>query len=121
MVELKKPIQFGKTKQEIKLHNFDDVFPDNTVTFVSGWGNTKNNSESRDKLRGAEVPLVNQKKCQEAYDSHKITPRMVCAGFEQGGKDSCQVRHMLTELDLSRCFNLFLIFFFKNRVIQAVH
>lgn len=40
----------------------------------------------------AEVPLVNQKKCQEAYASFgDITPRMICAGFyKEGGKDACQ-------------------------------
>lgn len=40
----------------------------------------------------AEVPLVNQQKCVEAYESFGgITPRMICAGFEkQGGKDACQ-------------------------------
>lgn len=40
----------------------------------------------------AEVPLVNQQRCVEAYESFGgITPRMICAGFEkQGGKDACQ-------------------------------
>lgn len=40
----------------------------------------------------AEVPIVNQKVCINAYSSFGgITPRMICAGLlEQGGKDSCQ-------------------------------
>lgn len=40
----------------------------------------------------AEVPLVNQRKCQDAYSSFSpITPRMICAGFyAEGGKDACQ-------------------------------
>nr|WCR76449.1 trypsin-like protein [Sitodiplosis mosellana] len=92
LLELEEPLQFDDTKQAIQLHNFDEVFPDNTNAFVSGWGNTQNSSESSLQLRGAEVPLVNQKKCNEAYTSFSpITPRMICAGFyEEGGKDSCQ-------------------------------
>ena len=36
----------------------------------------------------AEVPLVNQKKCQVAYP--QLTPRMICAGFyDLGGKGAC--------------------------------
>lgn len=52
LLELEEPIQFDATKQAIKLHNFDEVFPDNTTTLVSGWGNTQNSSESRLQLRG---------------------------------------------------------------------
>lgn len=54
LLELEEPIQFDETKQAIKLHNFDEVFPDNTTTLVSGWGNTQNSSESRLQLRGGE-------------------------------------------------------------------
>lgn len=39
----------------------------------------------------AEIPIVNQKVCETAYKSVKsITPRMICAGQKEGGKDSCQ-------------------------------
>ena len=43
-------------------------------------------------IYSAEVPLVNQKRCQVAYmRDAPITPRMICAGFyDQGGKDACQ-------------------------------
>lgn len=52
LLELEEPIDFDQTKQAIKLHNFDDVFVDNTTTLVTGWGNTQNISESRLQLRG---------------------------------------------------------------------
>ncbi|XP_031638810.1 polyserase-2-like [Contarinia nasturtii] len=90
LIELQEPLQLDKSKKVIELHNFDEVFPDNTTTLVTGWGNTKNNSESNDQLRGAEVPIVNQIQCQNAYEN-RISARMICAGFlEQGGRDSCQ-------------------------------
>ena len=55
LLELQEPIQFDETKQPIKLHSFDEVFPDNTTTLVSGWGNTYNDSESRIQLRAGEI------------------------------------------------------------------
>ena len=55
LLELQEPIQFDETKQPIKLPNFDDIFPDNTTTLVSGWGDTKNSSESRLQLRAGEI------------------------------------------------------------------
>lgn len=35
------------------------------------------------------VPIANQSYCNKRY-SGQITPRMICAGLEEGGKDSCQ-------------------------------
>lgn len=41
--------------------------------------------------RSAEIPIVNQKICTDAYkDVKSITARMICAGQEKGGRDSCQ-------------------------------
>lgn len=42
-----------------------------------------------DRLRAAVVPIANQDYCNKQYKG-KITPRMICAGYEEGGKDSCQ-------------------------------
>lgn len=39
----------------------------------------------------AQMPIVNQEECIDAYKSFKaITPRMICSGQKEGGKDSCQ-------------------------------
>lgn len=56
-------------------------------------------------LHLAEIPIVNQKICADAYkDVKSITARMICAGQETGGKDSCQ--GMNSSID---CSNLKLI------------
>lgn len=52
-------------------------------------GNTQNSNESSETLRAAIVPIVNQAYCNKQYDG-AITPRMICAGIQEGGKDSCQ-------------------------------
>lgn len=39
----------------------------------------------------AEIPIVNQQVCKDAYKEVKgITARMICAGKKTGGRDSCQ-------------------------------
>lgn len=88
MLELSEPLIFNNTCQPVALPHFFDFIRDNTKCFVTGWGNTQNSSESRLVLRGAEVPIVNQKKCAQAYNRYGgVTPRMICAGLEEGGKD----------------------------------
>lgn len=86
MFELVDSIQFNEAAQPITLPGEQDHVKDNQTCFVTGWGETKS-SEPHDSLRGTEVPIVNQEKCSKAYKH--ITPRMVCAGFDQGGKDAC--------------------------------
>lgn len=52
-------------------------------------GNTQKRDEPNDRLRAAIVPIANQDYCNKQYRG-KITPRMICAGYKEGGKDSCQ-------------------------------
>lgn len=57
--------------------------------WVSGWGKTEQGYLSS-WLLAADVPIVQQANCDDAnsYGGY-ISPRMVCAGYPQGGKDSC--------------------------------
>lgn len=37
------------------------------------------------------MPIVNQEICAKAYKNFgTITDRMICAGYDKGGKDACQ-------------------------------
>lgn len=88
LLKLSKPLNFSDSINAIKLPSIFDKVRDGTLCLVTGWGNTQNSTESRNNLRGAEVPIVNQRKCSNAYARYGgVTPRMVCAGFEIGGKD----------------------------------
>lgn len=89
LLELEDTIAFNENTQPIALVDKDRIIRDNTMCLVTGWGNTLSLKESDTKLRGVEVPIVNQHECEDAYDG-KITPRMLCAGLEKGGKDACQ-------------------------------
>ena len=41
-------------------------------------------------LQCLDAPLLSQAQCEASYPG-EITENMVCAGFLEGGKDSCQV------------------------------
>lgn len=47
-------------------------------------------------LQEVQVPIISQSSCQEMYsldpkDKVDILYDMICAGYQEGGKDSCQV------------------------------
>lgn len=61
---------------------------------VIGWGATQQNGSGQtDVLLQVSVPVVSNEECQRAEDANGngavITDNMVCAGFADGGKDSC--------------------------------
>lgn len=90
LLELVDSIQFSESAQPITLPDDQDHVKDNQTCLVTGWGDTKS-FERNDRLRGAEVPIVNQEKCSKAYRRYGgVTSRMLCAGFDKGGKDACQ-------------------------------
>lgn len=92
MLELATDITFDSTMQPIKLPGQNKQYPDDTPALVTGWGNTQSVDESRDRLRAALVPIVNQELCSDAYSAFGgVTDRMICAGLLiEGGKDACQ-------------------------------
>ncbi|CAH2318332.1 trypsin-3-like [Pelobates cultripes] len=60
---------------------------------VSGWGYTSTiGGKASDTLRSVKLPIVSMKRCNSSasYAGH-ITNNMICAGFNTGGKDACQV------------------------------
>ena len=66
---------------------------------MNGWGLLKFASSGQSaevpvQLQHVTVPFVSNDKCDRAYSSGaggRITDNMICAGLDQGGKDTCQV------------------------------
>ena len=48
------------------------------------------------------VPIVDDEVCMKAYPG-MISPRMVCAGYMDGGKDACNVSFTKVVLDSNLC------------------
>ncbi|CAE1270069.1 DMBT1 [Acanthosepion pharaonis] len=56
---------------------------------ISGWGSTSQTYIS--VLRAATVPMISRHVCETVHKD--ITPRMLCAGYLQGGINACQGDH----------------------------
>lgn len=90
LIELKTSLNFTDKIQPIALPNVNDApIAAGTLCLVSGWGKTKTSPELPSFLRGTHVPIVEQNACVRAYENvtKSITSRMICAGYEEGGKD----------------------------------
>ncbi|XP_065321295.1 coagulation factor IX-like [Gordionus sp. m RMFG-2023] len=82
---LRKPLKFNKNTINICLNDgfypVDEKRPD---CYVIGWG------EDNVVLNQLKVPLVTLKVCNSRkYMNNKIVNGMLCAGYVDGGKDSC--------------------------------
>jgi len=61
------------------------------MAIVTGWGKLSEDSDQYSTiLYQAEVPIVSDRSCKEAYSVSDITENMICAGYENGLKDSCK-------------------------------
>ncbi|CAH1777788.1 unnamed protein product [Owenia fusiformis] len=68
----------------------EDLMPEGTDCFVTGWGTTQNANERTDKLRQAHIPILEEKKCREPRRYERpLTRNMFCAGTWNGTVDSC--------------------------------
>ena len=69
-----------------------------TMCTVSGWGTTSEGGSLGRTLMKVDVPVVSDDDCRGSYGQSDIVDSMICAGFEAGGKDSCQV-FIVTEIN----------------------
>lgn len=112
LLELETELELGETRKVIKLADSTNHYSEGSICLVTGWGDTHKSNESTKKLRGTEVPIYPQDKCKKAYRKQgHITERMICAGFQKGGKDGKFSRSISGTVSL---FNLFNNQFFPN-------
>ncbi|KAJ8682239.1 hypothetical protein QAD02_018031 [Eretmocerus hayati] len=58
---------------------------------ATGWGATKQGGPVSATLQAVTVPILSNTECRATkYPSRKITDNMLCAGYQEGMKDSCQ-------------------------------
>lgn len=91
LLKLKKAIKFdNRTIRAIPLPNVYDFVSVRKMCFVSGWGSLGYLSdEFPNVLQGVKIPIVSNAECQDALliYGYDVTENMMCAGFENGGKD----------------------------------
>jgi secreted trypsin-like serine protease len=87
-------IPAGKFAQVMSTVDEETEFaPNKKRAYTTGWGDTDpgGGTSFPTELREVVVPIVKRTICNApaSYDG-AITPRMICAGYAEGGKDSCQ-------------------------------
>ena len=69
-----------------------DHFPPGTMCYIAGWGDLESGGDDPKHMMHVQVPIVSNDECTAngSYPDSLITPKMLCAGYKQGGKDTCQ-------------------------------
>jgi secreted trypsin-like serine protease len=66
-----------------------ELYAAGTMATVLGWGRTSAGGARSNTLRSAQVPVVSDSGCSQAYSSYD-SKTMLCAGYPEGGVDACQ-------------------------------
>ncbi|XP_046748300.1 uncharacterized protein LOC124412466 [Diprion similis] len=91
VIKVTLPFEFSTTVQPIEIPTSDYTLADGTLVAVSGWGRLSSGGSLPTVLQVVEVPVLNNTYCAELYAStNPVTDRMICAGYDEGGKDACQ-------------------------------
>ncbi|EDO34065.1 predicted protein, partial [Nematostella vectensis] len=90
LIKLKRPAVFHKRVYSVCLPSVTANLTTGTKCYVTGWGKTAEGSPYSPVLNEVEVDIVSKEVCN-ANDSYNgtINDRYFCAGFTQGGRDSC--------------------------------
>jgi len=92
LLELVEPAKITRVRGDILIYaseNDSRFFDPGTTSWVIGWGHTESSPAFPDRLREVDVPIRSDAECEAAYGSFFIDPDMLCAGYDEGGKDSC--------------------------------
>uniref|UniRef100_A0A2S2N8A3 Proclotting enzyme n=1 Tax=Schizaphis graminum TaxID=13262 RepID=A0A2S2N8A3_SCHGA len=99
LLVLKNSVTFNEMIQPICLPGTLDmktVEKSQKMPFIAGWGSTnaspQNNEMNSTSLMEVQIPISNLTACKQAYASYKtvIDDKVICAGYPEGGKDSCR-------------------------------
>lgn len=93
LVRLEKPVRFADNIIPICLPANDDLLIGEFGT-VAGWGRLSEKGVLPSILQHVQVPIVSNDKCKSMFlaaGRHEVIPDIfMCAGYENGKKDSCQ-------------------------------
>jgi len=90
LLELETPVTMGEYVGAISLPDQNEEYEEGVECQVTGWGTTSEGGYLAKVLQKVTVPVVSDEKCRSAYVREDIFDSNMCAGLEDGGKDSCQ-------------------------------
>ncbi|XP_074897739.1 coagulation factor XI-like isoform X3 [Buteo buteo] len=90
LMKLDKPMNFTDLQLPICLPSKEDANILYTDCWVIGWGYRKEKGRVEDILQKATVPLMSKEECQARYRKRRIGDKVICAGYDEGGRDACK-------------------------------
>jgi len=93
LLKLKESLEWTEFVQPIALPEAGQVTEAGTDCVITGWGTlTEGGFGLPNVLHKVTVPVVSDEDCNAAYSAngYTVADSMICAGLEEGGKDSCQ-------------------------------
>uniref|UniRef100_A0A3B3SHS6 Peptidase S1 domain-containing protein n=1 Tax=Paramormyrops kingsleyae TaxID=1676925 RepID=A0A3B3SHS6_9TELE len=88
LLELSVPAPKSYTIQSICLPSAVHRFQKTDECYIGGWGSLREGGALTALLQKAQVGVIEQPDCQQVY-GRGLTPNMMCAGFMEGGSDTC--------------------------------
>ncbi|XP_066199160.1 transmembrane protease serine 9 [Saccopteryx leptura] len=88
LLELVGPVHHSRLVRPICLPEPVPRPPDGARCVITGWGSVREGGSMVRQLQKAAVRLLSEQACRRYYPV-QISSRMLCAGFPQGGVDSC--------------------------------
>ncbi|XP_035383035.1 enteropeptidase [Electrophorus electricus] len=90
LMHLKTQVNFTDYIQPICLPVPKQQFEPGRKCVIAGWGYLTEGGSVANILQQAVLPILSRAQCQEWLPEYDITERMVCAGYAEGGIDSCK-------------------------------
>ncbi|MCJ8729147.1 hypothetical protein PDJAM_G00102670 [Pangasius djambal] len=91
LLRLNSAVTFTDYIRPVCLAGQESHFPAGTSCWITGWGNIASGVlPSPGVLQEAEVPVVDRIQCDSMLGPGLVTENMICAGFIEGGTDTCQ-------------------------------
>ncbi|NWV71641.1 FA11 factor, partial [Malurus elegans] len=90
LMKLVKPMNFTDLQLPICLPSKEDSNIFYTDCWVIGWGYRKEKGRVQDILQKAPVPFMSKEECQARYWKRRIGDKVICAGYDEGGRDACK-------------------------------
>ncbi|GAU91933.1 hypothetical protein RvY_04091 [Ramazzottius varieornatus] len=94
LLRLDAPVAYAPHIQPVCLPEPTDNFEGKLAT-ITGWGRLQFREERPSILQFADIPLIDNQRCEAMFDTQKtperIMPQMICGTTEEGvSKDACQ-------------------------------
>ncbi|KAM6904667.1 serine protease 33-like [Xenentodon cancila] len=92
LLKLSSTVTFNTYISPVCLAASDSTFFSGVDTWTTGWGTIGSGVPLPfpQNLMEVKVPVVGNRRCKCNYGVNQITDNMMCAGLQEGGKDSCQ-------------------------------